>query len=66
MSKRNVSKVKIFTLFFSIIFIISLFSSINVFANDSLFKLIDAKIVDKSSNIEGDIIDYSNNKIKIM
>jgi len=52
--KIHLNKLLIIRSIFVLIFIVSLFSTINAFANTNPFKIIDAVISDKSEGVTGD------------
>ena len=61
MSKNLVKK--IFFGIFLFVFVISLFSDIDVFAKTVSFKVEDASIIDKSSGVEGSITSFDDDKV---
>ena len=68
-SKRNLKRkfkrnnINIFTVFFAILFVISLFFSISTFAEVSPFKIESATIVEESNDVLGDITDFNDEEI---
>ena len=61
--KTSLNKLLIVRSIFVLIFIASLFSTINAFANTNPFKIIDAVISDKSDGVIGDIEDFNSNEV---
>ena len=61
--KIHLNKLIIIRSIFVLIFIASLFSTINAFANTNPFKIIDAVISDKSDGVIGDIEDFNSSEV---
>ena len=61
--KTSLNKLLIIRSIFVLIFIVSLFSTINAFANTNPFKIIDAVISDKSDGVIGDIEDFNSSEV---
>lgn len=63
MKSKRINKISICTLLFLFVFIISLFSSINAFADNTDFKIEDAIILEKSELVDGNISSFDNDTI---
>ena len=61
--KTKLIKLRLFTVLFSIMYIISLFMGVKAFAETNPFKLNDASIEEKSENVTGSITGFDNDKV---
>ncbi|MBR4830942.1 MAG: InlB B-repeat-containing protein [Bacilli bacterium] len=61
--KRKLNKSKLFTVLFAVLFVVSLFMSINAFAETSAFKITGATLSDKSDGVTGTITNFTDDKV---
>lgn len=61
--KRKLNKSKLFTVLFAVLFVVSLFMSINAFAETTAFKITSATLSDKSDGVTGTITSFTDDKV---